>query len=376
MQFKDIRIHEQQMRIWQTMLDKEVFPHTVMLSGLTEHGSLYTAFRLAQRMLCGENEQCLTQTGKLIHPDLYFVYPSVALKSGSGASSENFQMHWREYFPGHPFGNYSDWMKFLDAGNKQGIIRVQDAENVMRFAYRYPVSAPVKAVIIWLSEKMNGETANKLLKVLEEPPENTYFILVTENEEQNLETVRSRCVIYRIPPVPPGEMIENLQRIYQILPARAKEIAYASEGNWRKAEDIINDKDPYETFKDYFVRWMRIAWKAGKQKSAINDLTAWTEEIAAESKSFQSDFLKFAMETIRQAYMWQQGATELVHLNFDKQNFEMTRFAPFIRDDNIDTFYRLLNEASYHLVRNANPKTTFLDLSIKVTRLLILASRK
>ena len=371
MQFKDIQIHEQLLSMWQKSLQNKRLPHTILLSGNTGYGSLFLALKLASMILCKEDPHCKEQTGKFIHPDLHFIFPSVTSKYGASVSSENYMEHWHEFLRRNPFGSYRDWLKFIESGDKEGLIRVKDAENLSKKIYRYPILARNKVVLIWLADKMNTVTANKLLKVLEEPPQDTHFILTTENEKLLLPTVLSRCVIYRVPPVAKEEMLKNILTFNPEIPRhKAMEWATAAEGNLNKALQYLREEDPNAEFKKYFVEWVRTAWTALKRPKAINELTDWTERITSESKIFQQSFLLFSLEVFREAYLINKGIWTNGFTDFSRENFMLNRFAPYIHDRNIEKLQNLLSETAYQLSRNTHPKITFLNLSIKITRLL------
>jgi len=368
MQFKDIRFHKQLQSAWQRMINAGRFPHTVLLNGKDGYGTTYLAMELVANLLC-KDAACMEKIRSFNHPDLHFIYPTVTHpKAGTEVSSLYFTEEWHQFLNKHLFGDYNDWMNFIQAGNKQGIIRVKDAENILHAAYKYPILGDNKVFIIWHAEKMNTGTANKLLKVLEEPPENTFFILTTDSPLQIIGTVRSRCVSFDVPPIRRHELTEALKQ-KGIDAARIEQFIQAANGDWKKILDLTADNDPFARHKEYFVNWVRIAYLAKKKVSAINELKEWAEKMAAEPKNFQFDFLRFTLETIRRSYL-QHFSTEVQFFDFSAQSFDPHKFAPFIHSGNVENFYQSLNEAIYHLMRNAQPKPLFMDLSIQLTKLL------
>ncbi len=368
MQFTDIRFHKQLLSAWEQMINSDRFPHTVMLTGKDGYGVLYAAMELAVKLLC-QSADCVEKLKRFNHPDLHFIFPAItAPKAGSEISSSYYIKQWQEFMNHDLFGSFDDWMQYLNSGNKQGLIRVKDAEEIMHKSFQYPALGKNKVFIIWHAEKMNLGTANKLLKLLEEPPENTYFILTTDNPLHIIATIRSRCQIYQIPPIPPGEMQESLRQ-KGISEADSIPIVHASGGDWKKALRMLENEDPFAKHKDYFVRWIRIAYQAKTQARAINELTEWSENLSAEAKNFQMDFLQFALEVFRTSYLYHFNPSVPL-MNFQEQNFNQKKFVPFVHAANIESFYHRLNDAVYHLMRNANPKLVFLNLSIEMTRLL------
>ncbi len=372
MQNKDIHIHSQLFAAWEKMIENRRFPHTVLLSGKTGYGALFAAWRLAEKLLCApEYDACIQQVRHLSHPDLHFVFPTATTKKISkDPSATDFTDEWRAFFSAHPFGSYAEWMDFMGATDKKGEIRVKDALDLIHRANLYPVAGTNKVFIIWLAERMNLNAANKLLKLLEEPPEDAYFILTTENEAQILPTILSRCQIFPVPKIPNAEMERNLEQFVIEDRAHLKEIVRLAGGDWNLAMKYHEDEDPNKPFKENFVKWVRIAYSARNNPKAIVELKEWAEQLAGEGNAYRVNFLRFAMEIFRQAYLEKTGAGDLTYLRFDEQNFRLERFAPFVHAGNVEDFYRALNDAVYHLNRNANPKITLLDLSIKLTRLL------
>jgi DNA polymerase-3 subunit delta' len=368
MQFTDIRFHKQLFSAWNKMIDSGRFPHTVLLTGQDGYGVLYAAVELATRLLC-DTDECVQKIRGFNHPDLHFVFPTVTSPKGASETSASFYTNeFKEFVTQNLFGSYDDWMAFLESGNKQGMIRVKDAEELMHKAYQYPAMGDKKVFVVWHAEKMNSGTANKLLKLLEEPPENTFFILTTDHPLNILATIRSRCQEFQIPPVPRSEMAEELKK-REISGTEIETILQLAEGDFKKALQVLGSEDPFVKHKDYFVRWVRIAYQAKKKRQAINDLIDWSEQLSGESRHFQMDFLRFALEMFRRSYV-SHFNPGLPLFEFPGQQFKMEKFAPFIHSGNIDAFYKGLNDAIYHLVRNANPKITFLNLSIEMTRLL------
>jgi len=368
MQFTDIRFHKQLRSAWERMITRNRFPHTVLLNGKDGYGTTFLALELAERLLC-KDASCREKIYSFNHPDLHFVYPTVTLpKAGAETSSPFFAEQWQGFLKEQPFGDFNDWMNYLNAGNKQGIIRVKDAENIVQTAYKYPLLGENKVFIIWHAEKMNTGTANKLLKVLEEPPGNTFFILTTDSPLQIIGTVRSRCVIFDVPPIRHEEMLPALQD-KGIAPARAEQFIQAANGDWNKVLRFIADEDPFQRHKEYFVNWVRIAYLAKKKASAINDLKEWAEKMAAEPKNFQFDFLRFTLEIIRRSYLHHFN-NEIRFFDFSAQSFDPLKFAPYVHSGNVEDFYHALTDSVYHLSRNAQPKPLFMDLSIRLTKLL------
>ena len=216
---------------------------------------------------------------------------------------------------------------------------------------------------------MNTSAANKLLKLIEEPPNNTVFILIAEDEEQIINTIRSRCQVLHFPPLAEQVIKEALMASYQIPEADATTIAHQANGNYNKACDLVYSDSEDTQFEEWFVVWVRSAFKAKGNKSAIHDLITWSETIAKTGRETQKQFLNFCIDFFRQALLLNYKAEDLVFMK-PKTSFELKKFAPFVHGNNIIDISNELQDAIYHIERNGNSKIILTDLSIKLTRLL------
>src|SRR5690606_20320225 len=217
-----------------------------------------------------------------------------------------------------------------------------------------------KVMIIWMAEKMNTECANKLLKLLEEPPQKTVFILIAQDKTQLLDTIVSRCQLLDIPllseEVIAGSLTAYKNKDYQ----EAREFARQSSGMYNKALQLsANQKD--DVFEDWTIHWVRSAFKAKGNKAAINDLLQWSETVAASGREVQKNFLDYCISFFRQALLINYQADALVYLKIKDKNFALEKFAPFVHGNNIIQIITSLEDAAYHIERNGNPKIIFFD---------------
>jgi len=358
------------------IIASERVPHTQLFVGDKGTGTLPLAWAFASELLCGGNENCRHKVEKLIHPDLHFVYPTVTKDGVKKPDSEVFLSEWREFLKDNPYGSLYNWMQFLEVANKQGIIRVSDAENILKKVAVKPYEADFKVIIIWMIEKMNNETANKLLKVLEEPPEDTKFVLIAEKTDDILPTIISRCQVHHFNPIPIETLVQNLVQKYNFSQEKATKIAHQSNGSWLKAIQLAQESGSDDEFQKMFIEWVRVAFSAKKDKQAIRRLIVWSEKIASTGRENQKQFLDFAINTFRQALMINYQNEDLAFYDFSANNFDLNKFARFIHSKNIQSIYEYVTKASYHIERNANPKLIFLDLSIKLTKLIHKTEKK
>ena len=225
-------------------------------------------------------------------------------------------------------------------------------------------------MIVWMAEKMNSMCANKLLKLIEEPADKTVIILVTEDEEQLINTIRSRCQVVHLNPLSEEAIKNTLMTAHGTEAGLAKNIAHQSEGSYSRALDLLSQEPEDLQFEAWFIAWVRTAFQAKSNKQSINSLMAWSDEISKAGREIQKQFLDYSLRFFRQALLYNYGAKDLVFMKLNDKSFKIENFAPFIDASNITEISKELELANYHIERNANPKVVLTDLSIKLTRLL------
>lgn len=354
-------------------------PHAQLFIGPEGCGTLATAIAYAQYILCNntlmENangkESCNLKFANLGHPDLHFVYPTVSTEEvKSKPKSIDFIAEWRAFVLQNPYGSLSDWYSCLGVHNKQGEIRVDDAQEILKSLALKSYEGGHKIMIIWMADKLNTAAANKLLKLLEEPPEKTIFILITENEESIISTIRSRCQAIHFNGIPEMEISKALMELHQIDSKTAQNLAHQAQGNYNKALHLLRQDADDLAFEEWFVVWVRAAFKAKGNAAAIQDLIQWSEQIAQLGREKQKQFLEYCIEMFRQALLLNYQAHTLVYLEPKVEKFKLENFAPFIHGNNIEAIFQQLSEAMYHIERNGNAKIILTDLSIQLTRLI------
>ena len=362
-----------------TSVDAGRIAHAQLFVGPEGSGTLPMALAYAQYILCsntngentGGNDSCNIKFKNFSHPDLHFAFPvTTSDKVKSKPVSSFYLEEWRQLLEQQPYGNLFDWYKLLGVDNKQGQIGVDEALQIVKSLSLKSYEGGHKVMIIWMAEKLNTASANKLLKLIEEPPEKTIFILIAEDEEQIINTIRSRCQILHFPPLAEEAISEALVKNYHIETSVATKIAHQANGNYNKACDLIYQDSEDIQFEKWFVIWIRSAFKAKGNKAAIHDLISWSEEIAKTGRETQKKFLAFCLNYFRQALLLNYKANELVYLEPKSENFKLEKFAPFVHDSNIMEISEELQDAIYHIERNGNSKIILTDLSIKLTRLL------
>ena len=353
-------------------------PHAQLFVGAEGSGTLTLAIAYAQYILCknnnGENinvnQICNAKCESLTHPDLHFAFPvSISENVKKDAISDNYIKEWRQFIKAENYCNLFDWYRHIGIEKKQGLIGVHEAKNILKKLSLKSYEGGYKVLIVWMAEKMNTEASNKLLKLIEEPPKNTIFILVVEDETQIIDTIKSRRQILHIPPMPESVLAKGL--IIRSLPEKdAYRLAHEANGNFKKALDLMNNDSEDLVFEKWFVKWVRSAFKAKGNKTAIHELIKWSEEIAKSGREIQKKFLNYCVSIMRQAMLLNYTADELVFTKINHEGFDLEKFAPFVHENNILDITKELEKAIFHVERNGNAKIIFTDLSIKLTRLL------
>lgn len=352
--------------------------HAQLFVGPEGSGTLPMAIAYAQYILCKNsggdnqngNESCNLKFSNLTHPDLHFSYPVATNdKVKKHPVSKLFLEDWRKFVKNQGYGNVFDWFQLIGIENKQGLIGVDEATEVVKSLSLKAFEGGYKIMIIWMADRMNNAAANKLLKLIEEPPEKTIFILIAEEEEEIIQTIRSRCQILHFPPLT-EEVIKQGLVSRGIPESDAGKIAAQAQGNYNKAIDLSLKDSEDLVFENWFVFWVRSAFKARGNKAVIHDLLQWSEEVAGTGRETQKQFLHYCIDVFRQALLFNYQTKELVYMQMHTEGFKLEKFAPFVHSGNILDITQELEDALYHVERNGNAKIIFTDLSIKLTRYL------
>jgi DNA polymerase-3 subunit delta' len=374
MNFQQIIGQEYLVNYLQKSIDNGRISHAQLFVGNEGVGTLPLAIAYASYLICKNNknpEKCRKKCQKLQHPDLHFAFPVAANeKIKTHPVSSLFLNEWREFIAETPYAGLFDWYKFLGIENKQGRIGVDEAQEIVKALRLKPYEATYQVMIIWMPEKMNIAASNKLLKLIEEPPEKTIFLLVTENEEQLISTIKSRCQVLHIGNLSDKQIADTLVKNEEIDIKTAQNLANQAAGNYNKAVKLLQNKSDDTIFDQWFVIWVRAAFRAKGNASVINDLIGWSNEIATKGRETQKQFLLYCSQVFRQALLLNYKADSLVYLQPQTKGFKLENFAPFIHNGNIININDELGNAIFHIERNGNAKIILLDLSIKLTRLL------
>jgi len=371
MQFKEI-IGQQKVkeRLINTVQDNRI-SHAQLFLGPEGSGNLALAIAYAQYISCDnrmENDSCgvcpsCLKYKKLVHPDLHFVYPVATSKAVSkDPVSDDYIAQWRETIIENPYINETRWYEIIDVENKQGIISKNESQEILRKLNLKTFEADYKIMIIWLPEKMNAAAANKLLKLIEEPPEKTLFLMVSENSEQIISTILSRTQLVKIPRIDNESMRNALCDRFGLAPEKANDIVHLSNGNFFDAQNIIHSVEEDEYNFIQFTTLMRLAYQR-----KMNEIVNWVDDMAQIGREKQKSMLAYSLRLIRENFMLNLQKKEMVYLTQKEYDFSV-KFAPFINMNNIQVLYQEFNRAHADIEMNAYAKIVYLDLALKIMK--------
>ncbi len=351
--------------------------HAQLFLGKEGSGGLALALAYAQYVMCenpGEHDACGScgachKMQHLAHPDLHFAYPVNSSKpSEKNPVSDMFIAEWRAALQQNPYITEAGWYEAIELDSKLGNISKFEAEAIMRKLNLKAYEGKFKIMLLWLPERMNAVAANKLLKLIEEPPAQTLFLLVAQSSGQMLKTILSRTQLVSVPPVDDGAMSEMLMREFDLPHGQACALAHLSEGSVVEARHMASRGDEKRDYFEQFVQLMRLSY-ASKAEN-IMQLLGWAEEMAAQGRERQKNFLLYAQRMVRENFILNQQVNEAVYLAGEEAEFSK-KFSPFINPDNIFRLYEELNLALQHLGQNGNAKIIFTDLALKLVKLIV-----
>ena len=346
--------------------------HARLFCGPEGIGKLPLAIAYARYLSCnnpGEKDACgicpsCVKFNKLAHPDLHFVFPVIKKKS-KDTVSDDFITEWRELLSQTPYFNLNIWLEEMGAENQQAQIYVKESDEIIRKLSLKSSQGGYKIMIIWLPEKMNVECSNKLLKLLEEPPSQTIFLLVSEEPDMLLTTIQSRTQRFALYGIEEKYITERLQSQYGLQERDAISIGHRSEGNFLKALESIHLNEENKLFFDLFVSLMRLSYQR-----KIREMKQWSETLATMGRERQKHFLSYCQRLVRENFMFNFQDPSLIFMNEEEQNFSK-RFAPYINEKNVMGIMDELSEAQRHIEQNVNARMVFFDFSLKMIVLLV-----
>ncbi len=374
MQFKDIIGHEdEKQRLIQAVHNNRI-SHANLFVGAEGVGKLPMAIAFAQYISCkdkGEKDSCgvcssCVKYQKLAHPDLHFVFPVVKGKGFTHPVSDNFINEWRNQVLSDSYFDINDWYNTLGVENSQGMIYTEESNEIIKKLSLKSYESEYKVMIIWLPEKMNASCANKLLKMIEEPPAKTLFLMVAEEPDKLLKTILSRTQLIKIPAIDKVTLGSALKEEFQLADEEVENIVHQAEGSYRRARLLIESSAENKMNFDMFVQIMRHCYAR-----KVLDIMDWAEEMGSRKmgRERQKSFLNYAVRMIRENFILNINHPEMNYMSGEELQFS-DRFSPFINEENVWQISDELTRAYTDIERNGNAQIIFLDLGLKLVKLL------
>lgn len=370
MQFSEIIGQEETKQMLLRAVQTNHLAHALLFDGPEGSANLALALAMAQYVncedkqpqdACGRCASCI-KIQKLVHPDLHMVFPVANLAKGK--NSEAYLTDWRKFLIDQPYRTLPDWLETMGADNKQGNISAEEARNILQKLSLKAYEGAYKIMLIWLPELMNITSANALLKVLEEPPAQTLFLLVTNQPDKLLITILSRTQRVAVRAFTDEEVATYLRQQLNLDETTARRLAYLADGNLAEALQLNRNDTASTDQHTWFAEWMRTCYRQD-----LISLIKQADQFDGFSKEKQKGLLEYSIRLYRDLFLWQQGAAELLRLPDNEMAF-VKNFSKILTINHIERIVHDLNEATYHLERNARAKMIMLDMSLTFSRLI------
>ena len=354
------------------LLLENKLPHAIMLCGPRGAGKLPLALAFAQMLLCqhptedgacGNCSDC-HMSSLWAHPDLHFTFPVYKANSSDHPISDDYLQQWREQISRTPYFDTEDWLEDIGAENQQVVIYVQESDNLQKKLALKSSQGGRKVVIIWLPERMNEQTGNKLLKLIEEPPVGTHFLLVSQEPDLVLGTIQSRVQRINVPALPEQVISQALQERYAMPQDNANLLAHIAQGSYTEALKRMQRDSEQKQFFDLFVQLMRHSYAR-----RIKEMHLWSLAVSELGRERQKRMLEYFQQQLRENFIYNFHQPQMNFLGREEENFS-TRFAPFINERNVVGIMNELSDAQRDIAQNVSPRMVFFDLALKMIVLL------
>ena len=372
MNFSDIIGQEETKSHLMRLLAENKLPHAIMLCGPKGAGKLPLALAFAQALLCQSPEEdgacghCpdCSMSALWTHPDLHFSFPVYKGKSSDHPVSDDFLEAWREQISRSPYFDTEDWLEDIKAENQQITIYVQESDSLQRKLALKSSQGGRKVVVVWLPERMMEQTANKLLKLIEEPPLRTHFLLVSQEPDLVLGTIQSRVQRINVPPLPEEVISQAMQQRHSLTAEDANLLAHIAQGSYTAALKRMQGGSEQQLFFDLFVQLMRHSYAR-----RIKEMHGWSLAVADLGRERQKRMLEYFQGQLRENFIYNFHQPGLNYLGREEENFS-TRFAPFVNERNVVGIMDELSNAQRDISQNVSARMVFFDLALKMIVLL------
>lgn len=371
MQFSSLPGHQKLKLNLSTNVDNGRIPHAQLFCGLAGYGPLPLAIAYVQYLFCEEKQdgdscgKCSScqRVESLNHPDLHFSFPFKPVAKKKEASQAYFK-EWRDQLNESHYFNIQEWNDRCDLGNSQPLIPASEAKSISEKLALKSFEGGVKVLIMWHADLLNKQASNKLLKLIEEPPNDTVIILISQDQDQLLKTITSRTQLVSVNRITDEEMTQYLVEKQGLEKGRAVSVVNLSEGSYLRVKRQLQTSDNELVYFNYFQTWMRLCY----QKKVL-EVFNWADSMAGIGREHQKQFFLYCLHMSRQCILGNYTDMNMVSIQGEERAF-LLKFAKFINHNNVIQMTEEFNNAHYHIERNANPKILFTDLSIKIIRLL------
>ena len=349
-----------------------IIPHARLFCGRTGSGTFPLALAYARYLncsdrtdtdACGKCHSC-RQYDALAHPDLHFVFPIVADKKRKRTVCDDYLGEWREMLTEHTYFDLDEWLDRMETAGKQALIYAEESDQMIRKTSLRIYEAQYRVLIVWMPERMHAACANKLLKLIEEPPAHTVILMVSDAPDLILGTILSRTQRLDVRPIEADALAHALEQRNGLPPDAARRTAHLAHGDLLAAERSMGDDERQRLFLDFFIRIMRNAWKRD-----VRAMKQTADELAALSREQQRAFLAYCQHLVRENFVRRFRSDDLNYLRPDEAAFS-ARFSPYVNERNVFDFAAELADAERHIAQNGNAKMIFFDLTLRITVLL------
>ena len=372
MYFKDIIGQEEIKRHLIQTAQSGVLPHAQLFTEPGGSGAFALALAYARYVncsrrtdtdACGQCPSCL-KYDELAHPDLHFVFPIVAKKERKKEICDDYLQEWRAFLHDHTYFGIDQWLDAMDAGNSQALIYSKESDEIIRKLSLKIYEADYRVLLVWLPEKLHVSCANKLLKLIEEPPAHTLILMVSEQPDLILGTIQSRTQRINIPRILPEDLAKAMQSRYGLSPEDAHYVSHLANENYLKAVEAISVNEETMFFLEQFKTVMRNSWarnvKAMKEQADV---------LASIGREKQKNYLAYCQRLVRENFIYRFQAPELNYMNREEAAFAV-KFSPYVNERNVIDLMDELAKAELHISQNVNPKMVFFDLALRITVLI------
>lgn len=312
---------------------------------------------------CGHCPSC-RKYDALAHPDLHFVFPIVAKKDKKKEVCDDYLAEWRTFLQDRPYFTIDQWLDYIEAGNSQALIYSKESDEIIHKLSLKIYEADYRILLVWLPEKLHPTCANKLLKIIEEPPLHTVILMVSEQPDLILGTILSRAQRMHVRPIQTEAMTEAMTSHYGLSPEDARQVAHLAGGSYLKAVEAISLGEENKFFLEQFKTMMRNSWARN-----VKGMKAMADMMAGIGRERQKNFLAYCQHLIRENFVYRFQAPELNYMSLDEASFAV-KFAPFVNERNVIDLMEELAKAERHISQNVNAKMVLFDLSLRITVLI------